>query len=186
MASVLTFRRKMTYAELASWPEDGRRYELYDGEVSELPAPLPRHQLAMFELGLQLRNYCKAHGGLTLVSPIDIVFDETNVLQPDIVAFTAERRSLVKIDEAIRVPPDVAVEVISPSTARNDRGRKLIWYERFGVAEYWVFDPVDERIEVRARHDENYVVVATAGRGEVVTSSVLPDFKCAIDSLVQW
>ncbi len=186
MASVLTFRRKVTYAELATWPEDGRRYELYDGEVSELAAPLPRHQLALAELHDNLRAYARTHGSLVLISPIDIVFDETNVLQPDIVVFTAARRAYVKLDEPIRIPPDVAVEVISPSTARNDRGRKLAWYERFGVAEYWIFDPMAERIDIRALNRGNYVVTATAGRGEVFTSSVLPEFECAIDSLVCW
>lgn len=186
MASVLTFRRKVTYAELATWPEDGRRYELYDGEVFELPAPLPRHQLAMLELLDRVRLHVKAHGGLAIVSPIDIVFDETNVLQPDIVVFTAARRWHVKLDEPIRVPPDVAVEVISPSTARDDRGRKRLWYERFGVAEYWVFDPVDERIEVHTLEQGSYVLTASAGRGEVFASSVLTGFECAIDSLVRW
>jgi len=183
---VLASRHKVTYAELATWPEDGRRYELYDGEVSEVPAPLPRHQLAMLELQDCLRTYVRRHGGVVLVSPIDIVFNETNVLQPDIVVFTRERRHFVELDRPIRVPPDVAVEVISPSTATNDRGRKLQWFERFGVCEYWILDPTAERIEVRTLVAGKYSTPVSVGRGEAFRSTVLSDFTCPADSLFPW
>jgi Uma2 family endonuclease len=183
MAPVLTSRRKVTYAELASWPEDGRRYEIYDGEVSEVPAPLPRHQLAMQALLRRLEGHVIPRGGLVIVSPIDIVFDDTNVLQPDIVVFTGERRHLVQLDAPIRSAPDVAVEVISPSTAANDRGRKLRMFERFGVAEYWILDPGAERLDVRAIRGGRYESAASAGPGEAFTSGVLAGFSCDAGAL---
>jgi Uma2 family endonuclease len=186
MTLVQTSRHKVTYAELASWPDDGRRYELYDGEVHVVPAPLPRHQLAMLELEDRLRAYVTGHGGLVLVSPIDIVFDTTNVLQPDIVVFTADRRHVVELDAPIEQPPDVAVEVISPTTAKNDRGRKLRMFERFGVPEYWILDPGRERIEVRRLLDGRYPGPASAGRGERFASNVLAGFSCEVDSLFPW
>lgn len=186
MAPVQTSRRKVTYAELSTWPDDGRRYELYDGEVSVVPAPLPRHQLAMLELEDRLRTYVSSHGGLVLVSPIDIVFNSTNVLQPDIVVFSAARRHVVELDAPIQEPPDVAVEVISPSTATNDRGRKLRMFERFGVPEYWILDPGRERIEVRTLQEGCYLEPASAGRGGRFSSPVLAGFSCDVDSLFPW
>jgi len=153
MARVSPDRTKTTYADLLQWLEDGRRYELYDGEVCVVPAPFPRHQIAMAELFRHLADYADATGGLALVSPIDIVFDEVNVLEPDIVVFTAARRHHVELDRVIRVPPDVAVEVLSAGTAANDRGRKLKTFERFGVPEYWLLDPHEERLEVRVLRD---------------------------------
>ena len=81
--------RKTTYTDLQGWPEDGRRYELYDGEVYVVPAPFPRHQIAMLELQDRLRDYAQERGGLVLVSPIDIVFSQYDVVQPDVVFFTA-------------------------------------------------------------------------------------------------
>ncbi len=186
MAPVLTSRPKVTYAELATWPDDGRRYELYDGEVSVVPAPLPRHQLAMLELQDRLRAYVSSHGGLVLVSPIDIVFNSTNVLQPDIVVFTAARRRVVELDAPIEEPPDVAVEVISPSTATNDRGRKLRMFERFGVPEYWILDPGRECIEVRTIERGRYHDPILAGRGKRFDSRVLPGFSSQVDSLFPW
>jgi Uma2 family endonuclease len=186
MAPVVTTRHNVTYAELASWPDDGRRYELYDGEVHVVPAPLPRHQLAMLELEDRLRAHVSAHGGLVIVSPIDIVFTETNVLQPDIVVFTPERRNLVELDAPIRVRPDVAVEVLSPTTERHDRGRKLAAFQRFEVPEYWILDPVSEQIELLQLQKARYAAPRISRRGEAFTSIVLANFSCAVESLFPW
>jgi Uma2 family endonuclease len=186
MARVSTDRVKTTYTDLLGWPEDGRRYELYDGEVSVVPAPFPRHQIAMIELHRRLYDYAAATGGIVLASPIDIVFTEETVLQPDIVVFTAARRHHVELDRVIRVPPDVAIEVISPGTAANDRGRKLKMFERFGVPEYWILDPHAERLDVLALRDAGYAPAASARRGESIASSVLPGFSCDAAALFPW
>jgi Uma2 family endonuclease len=183
MALVLTSEPRVTYAELSTWPEDGRRYELYDGEVRQVPAPLPRHQLAVQELYVALRSYSKDRGGLVLISPIDIVFDELNALQPDLVVFTADRRHFVDPNRVIRAAPDVAIEVISASTARHDRTRKLQWYERFGVQEFWMFDPTAGRMEIRLLVEGRYSLGGAAGQGETFASTVLDGFTCALDSL---
>ena len=78
-------------------------------DVVVVPTPFPRHQIVMLELTDRLHAFVRKHGGIVLVSPIDIVFNQMNVLQPDIVVFTAERRHHVHLDEAIRVAPDVPV-----------------------------------------------------------------------------
>lgn len=186
MAPVLTSRRKVTYAEMASWPDDGRRYELYDGEVSEVPAPLPRHQLTMQELFVLLHEHAVREGGVAIASPIDIVFNDTNALQPDIVVFTAARRHMVQLDAPIQSPPDVAVEVISPSTEKNDRGRKVRMFERFGVSEYWILDPVLERVEVRTLRGGQYLTPTALGVADRLHSGVLTGFSCDIASLFPW
>jgi Uma2 family endonuclease len=186
MARVSTDRVETTYTDLLSWPEDGRRYELYDGEVSVVPAPFPRHQIAQVELLTRLHAYAETTGGIVLASPIDIVFTEKNVLQPDIVCFTAARRHHVELDRAIRVPPDVAVEVLSPGTAANDRGRKLKMFERFGVPEYWILDPHEERLEILALRDGRYAPASSAGRGQTFTSAALPGFACEAGVLFPW
>lgn len=183
---MLGIPRKVTYRDLQSWPDDGRRYELHDGEVVVVPAPFPRHQIAMLELTDRLRAFVRQHGGIVLVSPIDIVFNETIVLQPDIVVFTAARRHHVHLDEAIRVAPDVCIEVLSSGTVTHDRGRKLRMYERFGVEEYWIVDPVAERIELRALRQDQYDLIQSAGREDDLDSGVLAGFRCAVGTLFPW
>ena len=73
--------------------------------------------------------------GVALAAPLDVVFDEYDVLQPDVLFFRAERRHLVRPDAVTRHAPDVAVEVFSPSTAAADRGRKMRTFARYGVPE---------------------------------------------------
>ena len=105
------------------------------------------------------------------------------MLQPDIVVFTAERRHCVQLDAPIQAPPDVAVEVLSPSTVVSDRGRKLRQFERFGVPEYWILDLAGERVEVRTLRGARYLPPVSSARTEVFTSQVLIGFSCAVDAL---
>ena len=186
MNPVQTERRKVTYTDLESWPDDGRRYELYDGEVYLCPAPMPRHQLAMGQLHGHMLRYAERTGGLVMVSPIDIVFTEHNVLQPDICFFQASRRDLVSPDKATRAAPDVVVEVISPSTVWNDLGRKKATFARFGVPEYWLLDPHIDRIERHSLVAGEYGRTLSVGPDEQFESVVLAGFSCPVDSLFSW
>ena len=117
MARVKVVQPRVSYADLERAPEDGRRYELYDGEVFVVPAPLPRHQVSQQLVLEVLRGYAAQHGGFVVTSPIDIVFSEHDVLQPDVVFFGPARAPLVDIRAPIRHAPDLCVEVLSPSTA---------------------------------------------------------------------
>ncbi len=64
---------RVSFADLEGWPEDGRRYELYDGEVDVVPSPIPLHQMVSARLYLVLEEYTRAHGGIVLYAPLDIV-----------------------------------------------------------------------------------------------------------------
>src|SRR5436190_23007606 len=98
MAPVRAVRPRVCYADLERTPEDGRRYEIYDGEVFVVPAPLPRHQVVQHLVLDVLGEFSRAHGGFVVASPIDIVFTEFDVLQPDVVFFAAIRAHLVDLD----------------------------------------------------------------------------------------
>ena len=186
MTPVNAAPQQTTYSDIVSWPDDGRRYELYDGEVYVVPAPMPRRQIALIELQQRVYRYAQAHGGLVLVSPIDIVFSELNVLQPDIAYFSASRRHLVPLDAPIRVAPDLVVEILSPGTAQHDLWRKKTTFARFGVPEYWVVDPHRERVERHTLLDGRYVMTFAAGHGESFESSALAGFRCDVDPLFPW
>jgi len=155
-------------------PDDGRRYELYDGDVFVIPAPIPRHQVVQHLVTELLLEQCRRHGGFAVSSPIDIVFSEYDVLQPDVVFFRPERAHLVDLDRAIRHAPDLCVEILSTSTEANDRRRKLQMFARYGVPEYWVIDPVTESIEVYRLETGSYMLAQRVSEDDEVRSTVLP------------
>ena len=142
-----------TYGDYLTWPEDVR-YELIDG-VAYLMAPAPTldHQDIVGEVFLQLANALADKPCRAYVSPVDVRLpkaDEADeaidtVVQPDVLvvcdAAKTDRRG-------IRGAPDLAVEVLSPSTASHDQVRKLRVYERAGVREYWLVHPIDRVLTI--------------------------------------
>ena len=161
MAPMELQRRRVSYDDLAQMPEDGRRYELYDGEVFVVPSPILLHQVVAMRLWRILDDYARRAGGLAVASPIDIVFSDYDVVQPDIVFLTADSMRTVSLMDRVRQSPDLAVEVLSPSTASNDRGRKMRMFQRYGVPEYWIVDPIEKNIEIYRLAESAYELVGT-------------------------
>lgn len=129
---------------------DGTRYELVDGELLVTPAPSSKHQIAVGLLHFALHPYCKAWQlGLAIVSPCDVDLNPDETTQPDVFVVPWEDRSRVRgpagIDRLL-----LATEVVSPSSARGDRVKKRLHYQREGVSEYWVVD-LDARVFERWR-----------------------------------
>jgi Uma2 family endonuclease len=177
MAAVKAAHPRLSYADLERWPEDGRRYELYDGEVYVVPSPLPLHQIVSARLHLALTEYVRAHGGVVLYAPLDIVLTEYDVVQPDLLLFTRERQRLLQLRQVTRHPPDLAIEILSPSTAGNDRGRKMQLLAQHRVEEYWLVDPEEVRIEVYWLSEDRFLMASTATGEESVQSPLLSDLR---------
>ena len=173
MALVKAVDPRVSFAELQLWPDDGRRYELYDGEVIVVPAPLPRHQMVAASITSLLLDFAKASGGLALASPIDIAFTEHDILQPDVVLFRRERRSQIDMMEVIRIAPDLAVEIVSRNTEVRDRGRKMQMFARFGVGEYWIVDPVRDVLEIYQLQHGGCVLAAVCSEKDHIDSPTL-------------
>ena len=173
----------VSYTDLQQIPDEGRRYELYDGEVWVVPSPLPLHQVVLDRFGDRLKAYRQAAGGLVFFSPLDVVFSEFSTAQPDIFFFTLDRAHLIDLRQVIRVAPDLAAEVLSPSTTSIDRGRKMKLYAQHGVREYWLIDPDLKRIEVCGLRDGMYAVVHVSTGAAAAVSGILPGFSVTADSL---
>jgi Uma2 family endonuclease len=175
MTAMKAAHPRVSFADMEKWPEDGRRYELYDGEVYEVPSPILLHQMVSARLHLALAAYVNTHGGAVFYAPLDIVLSEYDVVQPDLLLFTRERANLLHPRKVTRVPPDLAVEILSPSTERNDRGRKLRLLQQHGVREVWLVDPDAESIEVYTLSGSEYVLASAATGSEPVRSPLLPE-----------
>jgi Uma2 family endonuclease len=143
-----------TAAAVRALPEDGKRYECIDGELLVTPAPRLLHQRAVAELGSVLRDFVGAQGvGELFQSPADIELEAGTLVQPDL--FVAVARDGTRLREWTDVGSlRLVVEVISRSTARQDRVIKREFYQRAGVAEYWIVD-LDARLIERWRGGES-------------------------------
>jgi Uma2 family endonuclease len=143
-----------TYGDYLTW---SRTYgdELIDGTayVSEPPAPAYLHQGMVGELYRQAANALEDKPCRVFVAPFDVRLpkstepdDEVDtVVQPDVLIVS----DLKKFDaRGMRGPPDWVAEVLSPSTARHDRTRKLSAYERAGVREVWLIDPIGRLLTI--------------------------------------
>lgn len=129
-------------------PEDGNRYETVYGELLVSPAPRPRHQFVAARIFGALFKYLETNPGATvLYSPADLSFGRDDVLvQPDIYVLRAEDSPLTKWENVGRLL--LAIEILSPSTARHDRFTKRRLYQEIGADEYWVVDADGGAIEV--------------------------------------
>ena len=183
MAPMQDVQPRFGYTDLLAMPDDGRRYEIHEGELVVVAAPLARHQIAVVEIVIVLHDYRRRSGGRVVTAPFDIVFGEYDVVQPDVVFFRAERSHLVRLDEVTRAAPDIAVEVLSPSTASIDRGRKMRMFARYGVPEYWIVDPVRLEIEVHALENGGYRRAQVATGVDTVRSVLLPDLTFTAASI---
>ncbi len=135
--------RDLTWADLQDIPDDDYRYELLDGVLLVSPAPGGTHLLAVTAVYDLLRAVCPVEL-LVGVAPYDFTHRESTSLEPDV--FVVRKDELG--EQRMTTPPLLAVEVVSPSSRRIDRGSKRLAYEEFGVPAYWVVDPATRSITV--------------------------------------
>ena len=134
-------RTDWTLEMVHALPDDGNRYELIDGELLVGPAPSFLHQRVVFALADVLRAYTKVLGGHeALGAPIAVTFSHRRELQPDLCVLPfLKGRKVARFSDIGRLL--LAVEVLSPGSARNDRYKKRPLYQQEGVPEYWIVDP---------------------------------------------
>lgn len=176
--------QKFTYEHYTQMPE-GLRYELLDGDFFRMtPAPTPRHQQISRELQFALEIYLRKTGsGLLFNAPVDVVLSNHDVLQPDIVVISQDRAGIVR-EKFIGECPDLVVEILSPSTARRDRGVKKRAYARFGARELWLVDPASNQVEVHVLgEDGEFQCWKVFGAPEILRSPLLDGFELKVDGL---
>jgi Uma2 family endonuclease len=169
----MTTRVRLTYEDYAALPDDGRRYELHEGELSVTPSPGLDHQDILGNLFVILRGHVNARGlGKVFFASVDCILDNITVVQPDLV-FVETARLSVMSQRGIEGAPTLAVEVISPSSVGIDRRRKLQLYARYAVPYYWIVDPPARTIEAHQLAQGQY---REAGTLSGTTSASLPPF----------
>lgn len=175
MTAIIT-KKKTTYADYLKI-DDNNRYEVFNGELRMVPAPSTDHQFISRDLGFLVWNFVNKKGlGEVLDAPIDVVFDDDEVYQPDIVFIKRDRQGIIERD-AIHGVPDLVMEIVSPSSVFYDTVEKKEIYRKYGVSEYWLIFPDEKAIEVFVLEKGDYQEFCRFKKNGCVRSKMLEGLK---------
>ncbi len=175
---------RLTNADVESMPDDGNRYELIDGELYVSAAPSVLHQIVLMNIAGSFLDYLGEHPIGRVLPGVGVIFDDYNGVIPDLVFATAEKITRALADGRFRAAPEIVIEILSPgvSNIRRDRHVKLSLYEARGVAEYWIVDPKNRRVEINRRNEAGHLAAdRKLGEQDKLTSSLLPGFSVSVD-----
>jgi Uma2 family endonuclease len=174
---------QFTYEDYLELPDDGKRYEIIDGELYMSTAPTTNHQRIAGNFFGLLFIYLRSHPiGILMSAPLEVFFSKTNLAQPDVVFISNERQNVVKA-EHVKGAPDLVIEVLSPGTEKRHRTVKLKMYAKFGVGEYWMAKENTATGEIFRLRDGELVPVARLGKSDVLTSPLFPGLEIPLNEI---
>jgi Uma2 family endonuclease len=151
----------LTYEDYVLLPNDGKRYEILEGELAVTPAPSTKHQIASANIFKLVTRHIDDKGlGTLLYAPVDLILESNSVLQPDLL-FVSKARQNIITDRAVEGAPDLVIEILSPTTSRTDRVTKAQIYARNAVPAYWIVDPEQKTVEVYLLHMDSFRLAVT-------------------------
>ena len=184
MASTL----RWTSTDLESMPDDGKRYEIIDGELYVSKQPSWHHQYTCLRIATALDSWSRLSGAGQVNLAPGLIFAEDDDVAPDVVWLSNERLAhTLAEDGKLHSAPELVIEVLSPGRAneKRDRDAKLKLYSRRGVSEYWIIDWLRQQIAVYRCHDLALHLIATLQAGDTLETPLLPGFSCALATLFE-
>jgi len=165
----------LTYDDYAVLPNDRNRYEILEGDLIVTPSPTTNHQRVSRNLGFILFSHIKKNSsGELLYAPMDVILDESTVVQPDIIFILKEHLHILS-KRGVDGAPDLLIEIMSPSTVKYDRLSKKQLYARYGVRWFWIVDPDEKKVEEYEREGESYTLVAGRSEKDSFTPGIFPE-----------
>jgi Uma2 family endonuclease len=185
---MLTVEKKKKYtADDYMKLEEGAPFQLINYDLIMSPSPIPLHQQIVFALSeaIVLYNIEIGRKGQWMYAPMDVKLDEGNVLQPDILYITEDRITEIIEKERVEGAPDLVIEILSPSTAYYDLRQKKDIYEKYGVKEYIIVDPIEQSAELYALKDGAYYLHQKAQKNENLNSLLLRGLSFDLSKLFE-
>lgn len=173
---------KLTYQDYVLLPDDGKRYEILDGDLYVTPSPTARHQKVSMNLTLALARHVRDNGlGEVFFAPLDVILADDSIAQPDILFVSNERLPIVR--DWVHGAPDLVIEILSPGTRDRDRTLKRHLYARHGVRELWLVDPEAKSVEVHSLDPTTETVPRAFPGRDILTSDVLPTLRLPLEPI---
>ena len=181
-------KQKMSLADFLSLPEDDSspvKYELEFGELVEVTRPTWEHNELIFALGALLQQYVRSRRLGRVSGDILVILDEAKDLAyaPDIVFVATENLERIR-EGKVYGPPDLVVEVLSPTTMQRDVGKKKRIYHAYGVQWYWVVDMERQVIEEYRWMSEGYLLTQVVLPEETFRPKLFPELEISLKGLM--
>ncbi len=181
--------KRATAADLVALPEEDRFHEVVGGEIVRKADPSGEHGGAQADLAGFLAPVRRPssgggdHGSWWFAAEVESELEPHEVYRPDLLGWRRERVPERPRGTPVRIRPDWVCEVLSPSTARRDRGVKLAGYHRAGVPHLWLLDPQEELLVVHRWAEAGYLVALTGERGQRVRAEPFEALELAVGTL---
>lgn len=170
----------LTFVDWLASPQDGLGREIIDGELFLTPPPNITHQRVSRDIRFRIHHWLlQSKMGEVFNPPVGLRLSDQDVFEPDLFVVLLGGKAEIA-DRAVLGPADVAIEILSPGTARRDLTTKRKAYESFGVREYWIVDPEAQAIEVLALESATYARRGIYRRTETLASGVLAGFALVL------
>lgn len=174
---------KFTYADYVLYPSNGKKLQLVGGEFFMTPAPRIYHQDVSGNIFVVLHEFVLARKlGKVYEAPTDVFLSDKDVVQPDILFISKQRKHIITRNY-IKGAPDLVVEILSETTKKLDLHVKRTLYAKYGVKEYWIVDPDKKKAEVLHLGKRGYEKGEIYKRGETLTSSVLTGLRISVSDI---
>jgi len=181
-----TQTHRLTYEEYLKTPEIKARFDIVDGVMTIATTPTVAHQRILGKLFSKLHQFVSGQQlGEVLFAPVDVIIrrEPLRTRQPDLLFVTNEHASI--LGDQVEGPPDLVVEILSPSNTRSDLEAKLSDYATLGVGECWLVSPEARSVEILGLTEGVWVRLGISGLGEQVRPRVLPELDLAVVQLFE-
>lgn len=175
----------LTVADLDSYPDDGNRYELIEGELFVSRAPGIPHQLVLNNLQIEFGAYLKQNPIGRFVPGAGAIFSDHDAVIPDLVFVSNERWASVVANDRFIAAPNLVIEVVSPgkeNRARDLRAKRRL-YAKYGVQEYWIVDGESRSVLVFRLVGDTLEEIVGGNEDDQITSPVLPGLLLRVSEI---
>jgi Uma2 family endonuclease len=179
---MLVDEKKVTLDDYMKMPI-GAPYQYISGRLVDWPSRTVAHQIALMNFSAAISNYGDStnNEGIFLIGPMETIFDDQNSFQPDFVYISVDRREIVK--DYVYGAPDLVLEVLWEKNAYYDLRPKKDIYEKYGVKEYIIIDPIEQSADLYVLKDNVYNLHQKAQLNKSLNSVLLPGFKIDLSKI---
>ena len=174
---------KFTYSDYLLLPDNGKKYEVLDGELIMSPSPSPVHQNILLNLATILKLFVEQNDlGKIFIAPCDVVLSEYDVVQPDII-FIAKQNEHIIGESHIHGSPDLIVEIFSPHSVKFDCDIKRKIYSRHCIQEYWMVDPTAQKVQVLRLQQGSLRLTMELSSNDTLNSPFFPGLNIKLQDI---